>query len=74
MYETFVKMEIWQTFSVCITEKWIHEWFYEYSPPILAYRERKYLRPYHSIGRRYIGMARAAPPMQDTFNAFKLAN
>ena len=50
---------------------WIHEWFYEYSPPIFA---RKYPRPYHSIGRHYIGMARAAPPMQDTFNAFKLTN
>ena len=28
--------------------------------------------PYHSVGRRYIGMARAAPPTQYTFKAFKL--
>ena len=27
---------------------------------------------YHNVGRRYIGMARAAPPTQNTFKAFKL--
>ena len=27
---------------------------------------------YHSVGRRYIGMARAAPPTQYTLKAFKL--